>query len=250
VKSVAKKVKAFWVLYLYRRPEPVALGPDVQASPAFAVAEHEAVQPVAAAVVRAVPGPLAAAVLPVAVPVVNVPADPAHVASAVAVAADLHAALVGSALELIPDAFVVVAVAAEQLHVAVVAVVVVLVLRRVHLAVVAVAQVLPHVQLAPHHGRLDAARFAVVVAAAQCAAVRVVQWLRHAVVERVEPAAVQPVVVTFALLVVHRVHDAHLAPGTSVPSHDPVLYSRGGPWPDQDGIAGLRVRCSQSQSCR
>ena len=250
MKSVAKKVKAFWVLYLYRHPETVGLGLDVRASLAFAVAEA-AHEPVAAAVEHVAQGPLAVAVLPVAVPVVNVPADPAaHVASVVAVAADSHEAPVGSALELIHDAFVVVAAAEEQLHVAVVAVVVVLVLRRVHLAVVAVAQVLPHVQLGPHHGQLDAARFAAAVAAVRCAAVRVVQWLRPAAIERVEPAAEQLVVVQVAPLVVHRVHDAHLAPGTSVPSHDPVLYSHGDPWPDQDGIAGLPVRCSRSQSCR
>jgi hypothetical protein len=232
------------------------LGRDEQASPAFAAAEaaHEPVEaahePVAAAVVHAVLEQLGAAVSPVAVLVVNVPADLAHVAPVVAAADDLHAALVDSAQVLIHDAFVVVAAAAAQLHVAAVAVAVVLVLRRVHLAAVAVAQVLPHVQLAPHHGRLAVVRFAAVVAAVRHGEVRVVQWLRHAAVERVEPAAEQPVVVKFAQLVVHRVRDAHLAPGTSVPSHDQAPYSRGDPWPDQDGIAGLPVRCSRSQSCR
>ena len=217
MKSVAKKVKAFWVPYLYRRLETVGLRLDVQPFPAFAVAEaaHAVEQPVSAAVVRAVL-------------VVNAPAGLAHVAPAVAAAADLHAALVGSALVLIHDAFVVVAAAAEQLHVAVVAVAVVLVLRRVHLVAVAVAQVWPHVQLAPHHDQLDAVRFAAVVAAVRHGEVHVVNSQRHVAPAQVELAE-QQVVVTFAPLVVHRVRDVHRAPGTSVPSHDPVPYSHADP---------------------
>src|SRR6185369_13042615 len=93
------------------------------AFPAFALASAvRVIQPVAAAVVRAEP----VAGVPVAVAL----ADPAHVASAVVVADDLHAAPVDFAPVLIRDAFVVGAAAAEQLHV-VAPVAVVLVLRLV-----------------------------------------------------------------------------------------------------------------------
>ena len=164
-------------------------------------------------------------------------AEAAHAVEQPAAVVVERVALVGSALAPIHDAFVVVAAVAEQLHVAVVAAVVPG-LRRVHLAAVAVAQVLLLVQLAPHHARLAAARSAGVVAPARYAAVRVAQLQRRAAVE---PAVEQPVV---AQLVVHHVRDAHLAPGTSVPSHDPAPYSRAVAWPDQDGIAVLPVRCS------
>lgn len=157
MKSVAKKVKAS-CLYLFRRLEPVGFAPDGLASAAFV-----AVAVAAAARVAQEP-PVAAEVVRVA-PVADALADPAHVASAVAVAADLHVAPAGYVPEPIRDAFVVLVAAS--------AVAVVPVLRLVHLAVV-VAQVLPHVQLALRlHARLDAARFAGVVAPAQCAVVRV-----------------------------------------------------------------------------
>ena len=147
----------------------------------------------------------------------------AEVAHVVAVAAVLHVALVGYAPVLVHDAFVVVVAAAAQLHGALVAAVaVVLVLRHVRPAVAVVAQVLPPVQLSPHHDRLG-------VAPARRAAVRVARLQRHDAAEPVEPAvAEQPVVVTFALAV-HHDRDARLAPGTSVPSHDPAQYSRGDP---------------------
>jgi hypothetical protein len=57
------------------------------------------------------------------------------------------------------------------------------------------------------------------------------------VVELVDPAAEQPAVVMFALLAEHHGRDAHLAPGTSVPSHDPALHSRGDPSLSSDGTA-------------
>ena len=229
---------ASWALCPCHRPETVDL-----ASAAFAVASPVlvlAAQPVEAVVVRAAP----AAVGPVA----GALAEPAHVASAVAVADVLHAVLVDSEPVLIHDAFVVVAAAAAgQLHVAV-PVSVVLVLRLVRPVAVVVAQVAPHVQPAAHfaHVPLVAVRSAVVAAVvaavAPCDVVRGVYLLTHAAVEQIELAVEeQPVVAPSA---VHRVHDAHLAPGTSVPSHAQAPHSRGGPSPDLVGIAALLVLCS------
>ena len=96
--------------------------------------------------------PLVAAVVVRAVLVVNAPAGLAHASSEVAAAADLHVVPVGFAPALIHDASVVVAAAAEQLRVVVPVVAVELVLRRVRPEVAVGAQVLPHVQLAPHQG--------------------------------------------------------------------------------------------------
>ena len=176
------------------------------AFPAFALASAvRAIQPVAAAVVRVEP----VAGVPVAVAL----ADPAHVASAVVVADDLHAALVDFAPVLIRDAFVVGAAAAEQLRV-VALVSVVLVLRLVRPAAVVVAQVELPVQPAAHlqHVPLVAVHSAVVAAVAPCAVVRVVYPLTHAVVEPVELVvlAVEEQLVV-APFVVHRVPLAHLA---------------------------------------
>jgi len=117
---------------------------------------------------------LAAAVVVRAEPVAAALADPAHVASAVVVADDLHAVLVDYAPALIQDAFVVVAAVAEQLHVAA-PVAVFLVLRLVRPAVVVVAQVALRVQPEAHfaHVPLVAVRFVAVAAPARCAVVRV-----------------------------------------------------------------------------
>ena len=175
--------------------------------PAFALASAvRVIQPVAAVVARVAP----AAALAVA----GALADPAHVAFAVAVVGDLLAVPVDCAPVLTRDAFVVVAAAAEQLHV-VALVSVVLVLRLVRPAVVVVAQVVLRVQLAVHlpHVPLVAVRSAVVAAPAPHDVVRVVYPLTHAAVEPVELAVEeQPVVETFAQLVVHHVPVAHLAP--------------------------------------
>lgn len=190
MKSVAQKVKAS-CLYLYHRPEPVGFVPGDQAFAAFVAAVA-----VAAAEHVAAAGHVAQAV--------NALVDPAHVASAVAVADGLHAALVGSAPVLIHDAFVVVAAAAEQLRVVVVAVAAALVLRLVHLAAVVVAQVALHVQLALHHDRLG-------VVAVRRGAVRVARRHCHAAVEPVAPVA-QLAATMFAPFVARHVPVARLSP--------------------------------------
>jgi hypothetical protein len=147
----------------------------------------------------------------------------AVVVPVVAVAAALHVAPVDYAPELIHDAFAVVVAAAAQLHGAlVVAVAVVLVLRHVRPAAAVVAQVLPPVQLSPHHDRLG-------VAPARRAAVRVQHVQCHALAEQAGPVVEEQLVVVMFALAVHPDHDARLAPGTSVPSHDPAQYSRGNP---------------------
>lgn len=160
----------------------------------------------------------------------------------VAVVHDSHVAPAGSAPELILDASVVAVVVAARLHVAAVAaaVAVVLVLRRVrHAAVVVVAQVSLHAQLVVHwlRVRLDADRFADVVVPARRVVVHVAQSHCHVVVELADPAAEQPAVVTFALLAEHHARDAHLSPGTSVPSRDRAPRSRGDPSLSSDGTA-------------
>ena len=190
--------------------------------------------------------PLGAAVVVPSEPVAGALADPAHVASAVVVADDLHAVLVDSAPVLVHDAFVVVAAAVEQLRVvAVVAVAGVLVLRLVRPAAAVVVQVARRVQLAAHVANVlfVAAPSVVVAVVAQRAAVRAAHSLGHAAVEQAGPAAEQPVVVLF-VLAVHRVRDARLSPGTSDPSHARVQYSRAGPSPDSAGMAALPVLCS------
>ena len=149
----------------------------------------------------------------VAEPVAAALADPAHVASAVAVAGDRHGERVDSVPVLIRDAFVVVAAAVEQLRV-VAPVAVGPAPRHVHLAAVVVAQIALHVQLAAHlpHVPLVAVRFVAVAAPALCAVVRVERLLCHAAVEPVElVAAEQSVVETFAPLAVRRVPAAHLS---------------------------------------
>jgi len=192
-------------LYLCHRPEPVGFVPGDQASAAFpAVADAAAVRAAAAVVVRGAP-------------VVNELADPAHVASAVVVAAGLQAVLVGSARAPVHDAFVVVAAAAEQLRGVVVAVAVALVRRRVRPAVAVVAQVALHVQLAVRLRCVprDAARSADVVAPARCVAGRVARRRGHvatAPVALVEQPAATMFGKTFAPFVVHRVPAARLSP--------------------------------------
>jgi len=210
----------------YRRPEPVgsALAGLVPSASAVAAAVHVVAPQAAAAAERAAQAPLVAD------------------AGFVAVVHDSHVAPAGSASELIPDASAVAVAAAARLHVAVVAaaVAIVLVLRRVrHAAVVVVAQVSLHAQLVVHSPRvrLDADRFAGVVVPARYAVVRVAHSHCHVVVELADPAAEQPAVVTFALLAEHHARDARLAPGTSVPSRDRALCSRGDPSPGSDGIA-------------
>ena len=213
LKSAFIRVTASWALCPYRRPELVGFVPDDRASaalPAFAVAAPVAVPPVAVVVVRAE--------LAVVAPVADALADPAHVASVVAAADDLHAALVDSAPVLIHDAFVVVAVAAEQLRVAAL-VAVVRVLRHVRPVAVVVALVVRHVQPAAHllHVQLDAVRSVVVAAAAVavvalCAALRVVPHLYHVAVEPPEAPVEPPVLTTFAPFAVHRAPVVHLSP--------------------------------------
>ena len=144
----------------------------------------------------------------------------------------------------------VVAAAAEQLRVVVAAVAVAgaLVLRRVRPAAVVVAPVALRVQLAVLllHVLFAAEPSAVVAAAAAVAqgvSVRVEHYHYHAAVERVALVE-QRVVTTFAPFAVHRVRDARLSSGTSVPSRDQARYPRADPSPDSDGIAVLLVLCS------
>ena len=171
----------------YRRREPVGFAPDGRASealPVFALVA-EAAHVVAPLVVAAVER-----VAPVAVEQV---------------------ALVDFAPELIHDAFVVVAAAAEQLR-AVVAVVEVALVRRLFRPAAVVAQVEQPVQLAAHlaHVPLVAVRSAVVVAPARRDVVHVVYPLIHAAVELVALAVEEQRVV--APLAVHRVPGARLSP--------------------------------------